>query len=118
MMSPKVIQRRKKSFLLQPLCLFIQYHQKCLSQLLQLNITIQTSHHQLLTGSKCQVILFCYINRKIVAIFYKAFISEFFEYNLVFLGASDELALKISLPVIMLFIIVPLCVMAVVFYSR
>lgn len=36
---------------------------------LQLNITIQTSHHQLMTRSKCQVILFRRINRKIEAIF-------------------------------------------------
>lgn len=33
-------------------------------------------------------------------------------------GASDQLALKVSLPVIMVIIIVPLCALAVVFYLR
>lgn len=120
-MNSKLRQRRKNLFQLQHLCLFIQHYKTCLSQLLQLYITIQTSHHQLIPRSECQVILFRYVNGKkcdyILLCFFFIFLSSLNKFCIVS-GASDQLALKVSLPVIMVIIIVPLCALAVVFYLR
>lgn len=46
----------QESFLLQPYCQIIQHQMNFSFQHLQLEITIQASHNQLMTRSKCQVI--------------------------------------------------------------
>lgn len=62
LMNPKVKQPQKKLFLLQHLCQTVQHRMKYLPKLLQLDITIRISHHQLTTRSKCQVRLCFHIN--------------------------------------------------------
>lgn len=57
---------------------------------------------------QCDYILLC---------FFLLFLSSLNKFCIVS-GASDQLALKVSLPVIMVIIIVPLCALAVVFYLR
>lgn len=121
LMNSKLRQRRKNLFQLQHLCLFIQHQKMCLSQLLQLDITIQTSHHPLITRSECQVILFCYVNGKkcnyILLSCFFLFLSSLNKFCIIS-GTSDQFALKVSLPVITVFIVLLLCAMAVVFYLR
>lgn len=56
--------------------------------------------------------------KKIVALFWRSVFLSFMNMICIVPHASDELALKISLPVITVFIILLLCAMAVVFYSR